>query len=228
VTADASRWGRHRARTAVLAAVLAGLAALTACSAGKVTQTSRQQPPVAGVNANVGPIALRNVLIAYNGPEGYPVGSNAPLVVRIFNQGPTVVRLTGVAAPDMAERVVLVGTPTATPSPLESESPSATPTGTAEPGQSPSAEPTPTARSTAPAGRATFSIPIPPGSYVLLVPGEGAGFLQLVGLTKALQTGLWARVTFTFDDGRTTAELDVPVGVPNNPLPRPEPVQPAE
>ena len=233
----ASRRGRRRARTVVVGAVLAGLAALTACSAGKVTQTSRQQPPIAGTNADIGAIGLRNVQISFNGPEGYPVGANAPLQVRIFNQGATVVRLTGVTAAGTAERVVLIGTPTPTsgplpsatpaesPSPSPSASPSEAPSGS--PSESPSPSPSATPTPTGPTGRANFSVEIPPGSYVLLVPGQGSGYLQLVGLTRELQTGLWATITFTFDNG-VTAPIDVPVGVPEEALPRPEPVQHGE
>jgi len=223
-------------RTAVVAAVLIGLAALTACSAGKVTQTSRQEPPITGNNVDVGSIALRNVQISYNGPEGYAVGANAPLEVRIFNRGATVLRLTGATADGTAERVVLIGTPTPTPGPLPSDQPvpSETPAESPSPSESPAASPseaatpTPTPR---PAGRTNFSVEIPPGSYVLLVPGQGTGYLQLVGLTKELSTGLWATVTFTFDTGATTpisVPVDVPVGVPEHPLPRPEPVQHGE
>jgi hypothetical protein len=54
---------------------------------------------------------------------------------------------------------------------------------------------------------------------VLLVPGQDA-YLQLVGLTSALLPGQVASVEFVFDNG-LRAQVDVPVGVPTTPLPRP-------
>lgn len=240
----ASRSGRHHARTAVLAAMLTGIATLAACSAGQITQTNGQVPPIPGVNATLGPagqIALRNVQVAYNGPAGYPVGGTAPLIVRIFNNSTTEVKLTRVTAPGSAERVALVGRPSSTSGPAPSATPgrSATPAASASPSasaapsgsasQSPSggatAKPAPAPATTAPAGRTEFSITIPAGSYVLLVPGQD-GYLQLVGLTSALVPGLAATVAFSFDNG-VTIKLQVPVGLPTSALPRPEAAPPA-
>ena len=78
---SASRSSRRSARLAASAlfAGLALLAALSACSAGQISQTSTQVAAVPGANLTIGDlnvdgIALRDLVIAYRGPEGYPQG----------------------------------------------------------------------------------------------------------------------------------------------------------
>jgi copper(I)-binding protein len=223
----ASRTSRVRALSGLLAgAGLAVTLGLTACSSGQLTQTAGQVPAVPGANVNAGTIALRNLLISYVGVDGYPAGANAPLEVRIFNDGPKPVRLVGASSP-AARAVSLVGggaspTPSAAPSPTPSASPSASPSPAASASPSPTPAPSPSA---GPAGQETFAIEIPPASYVLLVPGQGQ-YLQLTGLTKALSAGMSAKVVFTFDDG-TKVEADIPFA-PAPTVPREGPVVPHE
>ncbi len=132
----ASRFSRHGVRLGAASALLVGVpSCLSACSAGQITGTSVQVPPIQGVNADAGSggtIALRNVLITYNGPGGYPRGGTAPLEVRIFNNGTQPVTLVRVTAGDAAAGVTLAGGPQApppepspTPPPAESPSPPA-------------------------------------------------------------------------------------------------------
>jgi copper(I)-binding protein len=217
-----SRPGAYRLRLAATT-LLAGLAALvtvTACSAGQYAQTANQVPGVPGTNVNVGPggtIQLRNVVIAYNDPAGYPAGASAPLIVRIFNNGQTSVALTAVESPDYANSVVLTsGSPSAAaptpppPSPAPTASP--TVTGTATPGAA-TATPGPTDSITlqAPAP-SSFPVNIPPGTWADLVPGQGQ-YLLLNTLTKPLMPGQSVAVTFHFADG-TVATVPVPVDLP--------------
>jgi hypothetical protein len=238
----ASRTSRHtgairaRTRRIVAAGLVAGLGAtlaLTACSAGQITQTSTQVAPVQGNNADAGDIALRNLVIAYNGPAGYPAGGDAPLVVRLFNNSATPVTLVGVSA-EKAVSVTLVGTPevvrpTETPTPT-SAAPTVTTTApgeaTATPTGSPTATATPTptvAPTTQPPG-VPVSVVIPAQSFVLLVPGQGdSGFLRLNGLTEAIAPGESVVVTFTFSDG-TSATVPVPLAPPTDEVPRATPV----
>ena len=203
---------RRRALLVATSAFIACTAAVTlmsACSAGQLTQTGAQVPAVPGVNVNAGPngeIALRDILIPYGGPQGYPQGGNAPLAVRIFNDGPRPIKLVRVSAGDAARAVLLVGGAAAT-----QPAPASPPTG----GPSPSPEPSPTA---APAGQETFSIEIRPADFELLVPGQGE-YLQLMGLTRPVPPGTTVPLTFTFDDG-TTVNVNVPLGVPTAPVPR--------
>src|SRR4051812_23285914 len=107
-TVTASR-PRHRAvRAAAVSALLLSVPALglAACSAGQVTQTNTQVSAVPGVNADVGQalnggpaLALRNVMLAYADPAGFPAGGNAPMIVRLFNETAAPLKLTGVEAP---------------------------------------------------------------------------------------------------------------------------------
>ncbi len=147
-------------------------------------------------------------------------------MVRIFNSGPTPIKLVGASADEAAESVRLVGgTPTATAAPA---SPATTATGSpsAEPSGTASASAGPTASASAappapPAGQATFSIEIPVDSYVLLVPGQGP-YLQLTGLTAALEPGYVVPMRFTFEGG-TVIDLRVPFGFRSPPAPGPSP-----
>lgn len=225
--------------------LFAGAAALavSACSAGQITQTSAQVPAIPGVNVNIGgpggAIAIRDLLVPYNGPEGYPQGGSAPLVVRIFNDAAQPAHLVGVSSADAAS-VTLVGgapvaTPTAAPTPAATPPPAtpaatppaATPTpGAATPTPGAEATPGPTAPAVpptptpapAPAGQTSLRIEVPGGSYVLLVPGQGS-YLQLDGLTRALAAGGSVAVTFTFE-GHAPVTVNVPVAPPTAPAPR--------
>jgi copper(I)-binding protein len=203
---------RARLVTALLAVGAGTVLALGGCSAGQVTQTSSQVPPVPGTNADAGPISLRNLLVEYNGPQGYPAGSDAPLAVSLFNSSMSSVTLVGVSS-DIASSVTLTGTPTVitptdTPTPAPTTA-AATPTGSPTP--TATGTPTPTATPSAPAPAASvLSIAIPPQSFVLLLPGQSSGNLVLHGLTQALSPGESTKVTFTFSDG-TTVALDVPL-----------------
>ncbi|HEU4346240.1 MAG TPA: hypothetical protein VFR35_00500, partial [Actinoplanes sp.] len=78
------------------AALVAGVAtvatvALAGCSAGQVAETALKKPSNMGVNADTadGTVAIRNLLVAYPGPAGYPAGANAPLEVSLANQTAT-------------------------------------------------------------------------------------------------------------------------------------------
>jgi copper(I)-binding protein len=221
----------------VTAALLAGAAValgLVGCSAGQITQTADQVAAVPGANVTVGLIALRDLQIAYNAPAGYPAGGNAPMIVRIFNEGAKPVKLTGASAKDFARSVVLSGgaaaTPSSAPTPTPSPSASASVSASASPsGSAGTASATASASATpaqaAPAGQESFSIEIPAQGYVLLVPGQGP-YLQLVGLTRTLTPGMNADVTFTFDNG-ATAVASLPFAPAPNPV-RGGPVVPGE
>lgn len=210
-----------RARLVAASVLIAGLAVLSACSAGKITQTSTQVAAVPGGSADLGAIGLRDLTVAYNGIQGYPKGGDAPLVVRIFNSGTTPVTLTQ-ATTDKADQIVPVGggptqAPTTTPPTSASASPSGRPTGSNSP--SPSASPSPTASS--PSGPAKLSIVIPASGYVLLVPGQGQ-YLVLRGLKEPLSPGYVTTIVFTFDNG-ATATVGVPFGLPTEAGPRASP-----
>jgi copper(I)-binding protein len=230
----------ERIATAALVVGACVALALAGCSAGQLTQTSNQTGSVPGANVSVGALALRNLLVQYNGVAGYAAGGDAPLEVRIFNDGATPVKLVGVRTDD-ATGVTLVGAPTpavtpapvspspsASPSESASTSPSASgePAGSASPSASGSAVP-PASPSQAPpaAAASAISIEIPPQSYVALVPGEGS-HLRLTGLKEAVVPGDWVTVTFTFDSG-VSLPVQIPlVAPPGVVVPRATPVVP--
>jgi copper(I)-binding protein len=94
----------------ILPAAAVGLAALlVGCSAGQVTQTASIRPAVNGNQADLGQLALRDVMLAY--PEGgeYRAGDQAPLVLSIVNTGNSDDELVSVSSPAAAD-VQLVGT----------------------------------------------------------------------------------------------------------------------
>jgi hypothetical protein len=207
-TVTASRPRHRAARAAVVSALLLPVSAstLAACSAGQVTQTSTQTSVVPGINADVGRapnggpvVALRNVMFVYSDPAGFPVGGNAPMIVRLFNETALPLKLTGVEAAEFG-KVVLSGGPgeavgaSQEPSPGASEAPSA------------------------PAGDATIAVEIPAHGYTELVPGEGP-FLQITALTQKIAPGHLVPVTFTFSNG-SSAELMVSSAPPSVPAER--------
>jgi copper(I)-binding protein len=73
----------------VTAALAAGLGLVAVgCSAGQVTQTDTQVAAVDGASGNAGPIAVRNVMLAFP-PDGnrYREGDDVPLTFVIANSG---------------------------------------------------------------------------------------------------------------------------------------------
>ncbi len=108
---------RKRSAPAVLRSTLVGIAlvgiaalSLSGCAAGQVTQTDAQVAAVNGANGDIGPIALRDVVLAYPGGEdvfGYAAGDEAPLLVTIVNSGTQTDELVAVSTP--AGEVVVDG-----------------------------------------------------------------------------------------------------------------------
>jgi copper(I)-binding protein len=74
-------------RAATLGVLLLSPVALSACSAGQVTQTAGQDRDKAGTMAEVGPITLRGVQLTYPRGGSYAEGDDAELVMAIINEG---------------------------------------------------------------------------------------------------------------------------------------------
>jgi copper(I)-binding protein len=72
-------------RAATMGALLLSPLALSACSAGQVTQTATQNRDKAGPAAQVENITLRSVLIAYPSSGTYDQGDDAELQAAIIN-----------------------------------------------------------------------------------------------------------------------------------------------
>jgi hypothetical protein len=231
---------------ALLASPAAALALMAGCSVGQVSQTDTMVPAVPGtsldVNSGQVDASLRNLMIAYNSPQGYSAGSTAPLVVFMTNNSadePIV--LTSVTATDgqggpSLGTVVLTGGPvTAQKNPAPGASGSAGPSASAS--ASASAAPSTSASASAPSSTAPSGAPsappsggpsapagspinltIPPASYVQLAQQLGA-HLAITGLTRPLTPGAKAYLTFTFA-GAPPAGTPVPFEVPLSAPPR--------
>jgi copper(I)-binding protein len=88
----------------VTAALAAGLGLVAVgCSAGQVTQTDTQVAAVDGASGNAGPIAVRNVMLAFP-PDGnrYHEGEAVPITFVIANTGETPDKLLSIKS-DAAE-----------------------------------------------------------------------------------------------------------------------------
>ncbi|MGW6447859.1 hypothetical protein [Lentzea sp. NPDC055074] len=95
----------------VTAALAAGLGLVAVgCSAGQVTQTDTQVAAVDGASGNAGPIAVRNVMLAFP-PDGnrYEDGADAPLTFVIANSGSTPDKLLSIKSDASESEAEVVG-----------------------------------------------------------------------------------------------------------------------
>ena len=102
-----SRTPRFRPTGALVAAgAVLGALALAGCGAGQITQTSTQVPAVAGANAGVGAVVVRDAYIEFGeqaqGANIYPRGGAAPLKMSIVNTGIQPDRLVSASSPAAA------------------------------------------------------------------------------------------------------------------------------
>ncbi len=218
-------------RVALLAAAGVGAAALLAgCSAGQITQTAAKGPSIEGVDANVGPIQIRNAIVE-RPPTGdvWPAGSDVPVRVRIVNEGRTPDTLVAAASP-VASAVDLVDLD-ATPSPSASASASGSPAGSPASPSAPapsasvpgspaaSGSPTPEGSGSPSASPAASSepLPLPPG--VLVILDTGSAQLVLKDVTTALGAGTLVPVALRFALAGDVV-LRLPIEPPAEPKPR--------
>jgi hypothetical protein len=229
------------------AAVVAGVAtvaavALTGCSAGQVAETALKRSSVPGVNATTadGSVAIRNLLINYPGPEGYPAGGSAPIEVALSNEtnAPIVVNVSSrpPEASDAQAGVVsgsmvgLVGgessasaEPSVAPEPSGSR-PAATPDTDTPDNVEPSAgaPSVPVQPSVSPAPEAAAQparISVPAHGAVSFMPGD-AQQLQVFGLTARTLPGMSVNLVFEFSNGAPALTLQALVAPPLSPAPR--------
>jgi copper(I)-binding protein len=74
-------------RAAILGVALFSPVALSACSAGQVTQTGTQERDKVGAMAEVGDITLRQVNLAFPRSASYEAGDDAELTMAVVNTG---------------------------------------------------------------------------------------------------------------------------------------------
>jgi hypothetical protein len=195
-----------------------GAVALAGCGAGQITQTSDQVAAVAGANATVGPIAIRNARIEFDtaahGAAVYLAGSSAPLEMSIVNTGNEADTLVSASSP-VASAVQISGTTTipggrtlvVAGTPADA---TATPATTAAPTATDTAAPAPAPTTATPTTTAATPTVEPP--FV----EQGTANIVLTGLRQDLEVGPTYPVTLTFQRAGSV-QLGVPVASPDTP-----------
>ena len=228
-------------RAATMGVLLLSPVALSACSAGQVTQTATQNRDKVGPEAAVGDITLRQIELAYPQDGRYTDGDDAELLMAIVNSDTQADALVGIEGTAFDGVVVsgqataspaVPGSPSAAPAnttPAAPTTPGATPSTPTTPGATPSTAPSPgatPATSTAPessvpaapSASTQVQIPIPARSTVFL-GGAGGPTVELAHLSEELTAGQRIEVTLTF---QRAGEITVPavVATPGRALPR--------
>ena len=100
------RFIRMRLAPAVLGCAAALI--LSGCGTGQVAATSEQRAAIDGSNGRVGPMLVRNVVLAYpeNETNFYPQGADVPLELVIVNEGERPDTLVSVSTPAAREVVI--------------------------------------------------------------------------------------------------------------------------
>jgi len=164
--------------------------ALSACSAGQVTQTATQDRDKVGAMGQAGEITLRQVVLEYPNGGAYEAGDDAELRIAIVNPGAEADTLVEISGEGFDEAEIDTGS-TAGPS-TEVQSTTAPATGSA---------------SRPPAAPTELEIP---GESTVFVGGEGTSAIPLAGLDEPLTTGQSVELTLTFENA---GEITVPVTV---------------
>ena len=224
-------------RAATMGALLLSPIALTACSAGQVSQTATQNRDKVGPEAAVGDITLRQITLAHPQDGLYKEGDNAELQMAIVNTSTEADTLVGIEG-EVFDGVLVSGQATASPAvpgspsaepvattaPAAPTTPGTTPQTTApEATPSPGALPTPTvpAAPSTPTASSEVEIPVPAGSTVFLGGASGAT-VELADLSEELTAGQSIEVTLTFEQaGEVTVQALV--ATPDRVVPREEP-----
>jgi copper(I)-binding protein len=214
-------------RTALVAVGLA--LAVAGCSAGQLAQTASVQSTVDGASGQAGPIALRDISIAYPTSGRYQQGDSGRLEFVAVNSGNRPDRLLAIRTD--AAGSVSSGAGSASPSATASQTGAATetPTGgatsTSGSGGSATGTPAPTGAAGSPTASATPTAAGPAALTPVTLPAQTAvtfgadgEVVMLVGLTRPLFPAEAVQITFAFEQaGEVT--INVPVAVPVSPLP---------
>ncbi|WP_375486460.1 hypothetical protein [uncultured Jatrophihabitans sp.] len=183
--------GAARRRTTAGAILVAAALLTSACAAGRVAQTADQKPSIGGVNANVGSIGVRNLLIqAPTQGASFPKGSTLKLTVVLVNNGTSSDLLTNISSSAVsgwgAYSSVAAGNQVA------------------EGGPAPS-----------PAPQASRTVRIPNGSRTSFGVPSATGSLLVTGTKATVRAGNTVRMTLTFARAGTVS-IAVPVALSND------------
>lgn len=225
---------QHTTGRKLLAAALGlGVAALFAagCSAGQITQTNAQLPAANGSLGQAGPMALRNVTLAYPADRRYRVGDSAPLVAVIANTGQQDDELVSITSPVAAAVVLTPDAPVEIPALRALEVGKAGEVATrVTPTPTTTSVSAPTSVSGSASASASRSSSVAPTSSSSIAPTTTSaaptelGKLRVVltGLTEELVPGKTVAITFTF---RNAGSVTIQVPIANPATARPEPTE---
>ncbi|MFL6097821.1 MAG: copper chaperone PCu(A)C [Blastococcus sp.] len=211
-------------RAATMGVLLLSPVALSACSAGQVTQTATQERDKSGAQAQVGDITLREGQLVSPRGGSYDRGDDAELQLAIVNGGTEDDTLVSVDGKGFSSAEISSGSsssasPSFGSSGSAGSSSSAAPTSSSAAASTPtSSTPTPTApTSSAPTSSAPTSsssgvqeITIPAGQTIFL--GGDQYSVTLTDLSESLTPGQYLEVTLTFEKA---GEVTIPVSVAN-------------
>jgi hypothetical protein len=215
-------------RAATMGVLLLSPIALSACSAGQVTQTATQQRDKTGTQAQVGDISIRAGELASPESGSYQQGDDAQLRLVLVNDGTQADTLTDVSGNGFDSFTIESAGSSASASSTSASPTSAAPTsasptsataGTTGTTSSSSSASSSSASSTSTsASRGPQEIEIPGGQSVT-IGDRGQYTVTLTGLSRNLTPGQYLEVTLTFDKaGKVTIPLTVA-----NPSERPTP-----
>lgn len=106
-----ARSGLARTALGTVAAAVLGVAALSGCAAGMISQTADQIPNHDGVHSSVGPMGIQNALLGSEengpGPVAFPAGSAVPVSFVVTNASTDTDTLTSITS--SAGEVEIVG-----------------------------------------------------------------------------------------------------------------------
>ncbi|MEU4425472.1 hypothetical protein AB0F81_33030 [Actinoplanes sp. NPDC024001] len=218
--------GTRRAALAAGAATVAVLA-LGGCSAGQVAETAILDTPISGVDRETlhASVFIRNLMIPYNGVEGYHAGDDAPIELSLYNQTNDPITVSISSRPTEQPQVVSaaqVGIAPASaagaPDAHASEEPGAH--GSEEPSAPGSASPDASAAPSEPAAQIKPAQVVLPAQGSVLFRPTDRELLQAFDLSEDLKPGTSVNLVFEFSDGSPALVLQAPVANPLTPAPR--------
>ncbi len=189
-------------RATTMGVLLLSPLALSACSAGQVTQTATQDRDKVGAMAKAGEITLRQVVVEYPDGGAYEAGDDAELRIAIVNTGAEADRLVEITGEGFADAEIDTSGAAGPSTEIQSTTAPAT-------GSAPQTSAAPT------------ELEIP-GESTVFIGEEGTSAITLTDLDEPLTTGQSVVLTLTFENaGEVT--LQVPVATPERALERGEP-----
>lgn len=223
-------------RVSAIAVGAVAAMALSACSAGQITETDSKPPVITGIDANAGEIALRDIAVAFPGTQGYEEGDNAPLRLFLSNIGQSPDALVGVSVEE-AEGITIVTDESFEPPESEedededengTEDEDADENGTEDEDEDEGTEEdTDNGEGSTDengtdndviTGSPEINIELSPSNRVALVP-ETEYFLQVEGLNNAFLPGNTLDIEFMFESGESVT-VPVPMDTPQDPQER--------